>query len=601
KFLLLHRDDWEVGGVTDNKHGTIYYSTHNGKQWSPIKKLGNNINSTAWESHACISPNGKRIYFTSDRKGGLGGLDIYYSEKNSKGVWGPAINLGPTINTYYDESTPFILPDGKTLFFSSEGHYNMGGFDIFYSKLLDNGVWTDPINLGYPINSTADNEFFVPTNNGYGGYYAVARHEGYFTFGNVDIYKLNILLPEKNSDLNPVEITFSGNFMFEDLNEHDTSAKVIITNADTKKIVAIVKPDSENLHFEITLPPANYILDFHAENYKPTQKTAFLKDVKRKTDISYTINLQRNEIDNKKYYTIKNIYFDFNSRTLNRDAIIEIEKLYVIMNENPELYVEVIGHTDSKGSDEYNLQLSIDRSKAVTDYLMKKGIEKTRFVTKGMGKQNLITNDINNDGIFNDETARYNRRVEIRILRANENVEITVEETIPDYIRLAEFNRFSIVVTESIEKLSNETFLPLKSDSINILYMQTEKGYVYFFGDYRSKQDAIRPLGLAIEKGFTSARIIDYFELNKMNSFVIVHKVDFKPTYTIQLKAVDRRILLDAYIELKEVKEKKTKDGFYRYTYKTYSSEAQAQADLKYVIDKGFVDAFIIETDKIRD
>jgi len=150
KELYIYRND--------EFDGNLYISRYDGDVWSPIEKLNENINTKFWESHACISPDGKTLYFTSNRKDTYGGLDIYKSERNSPSEeWGPAKNLGKVINTEYNEETPFLSEDGKTLYFSSYGHYNMGGYDIFYSTLLDNNKWAVPLNMGYPINTTSAN------------------------------------------------------------------------------------------------------------------------------------------------------------------------------------------------------------------------------------------------------------------------------------------------------------------------------------------------------------------------------------------------------------------------------------------------------------
>ena len=152
--------------------GIIYTSKFENGTWSPLVKLNDNINTKYWESHATISHDDKKLYFTSNRKGTYGGLDIYVSKRDSTGDWGPAVNLGPVINTPYNEESPFLTSDDKTLFFSSRGHFNMGGYDIFYSTLLDNGEWSVPLNVGYPLNTTDDDVFFNPKNEGYEGYIA---------------------------------------------------------------------------------------------------------------------------------------------------------------------------------------------------------------------------------------------------------------------------------------------------------------------------------------------------------------------------------------------------------------------------------------------
>lgn len=166
----------------------IYVSTFQNGQWTAAKKLNDNINSPDMENYASISPDGKTLYFTSNRSSSKGGYDIFASTKNANGEWGKALNLGKSINTPQDEATPFIASDNKTLYFSSKGHYNMGGFDVFYS-ILENKKWDEPSNIGYPVNNTNDNLFYCPVLEGNKGYYSRITKDGK---GREDIYLLNV-------------------------------------------------------------------------------------------------------------------------------------------------------------------------------------------------------------------------------------------------------------------------------------------------------------------------------------------------------------------------------------------------------------------------
>jgi len=181
KQLFLSKDD--------NYNSDIYISSYDGKSWTKTVKLNKNINTKYWESHGFISEAGDKIIFASDRPGGFGGLDLYISSKVN-GEWGPAINVGPEINTQFNEDRPFIINNGMTLFFSSQGHENIGGYDLFRSDLQPNGLWSKPKNLGYPINTPDDNIFFMPTGDGKSGYYSVFKESG--GFGKEDIYKITL-------------------------------------------------------------------------------------------------------------------------------------------------------------------------------------------------------------------------------------------------------------------------------------------------------------------------------------------------------------------------------------------------------------------------
>ena len=171
----------------DDYDSNIFTSTFDGISWGPTVRLNRNINTKYWESHGFVSEDGSQMVFASDRPGGFGGLDLWISKK-SDGDWGPAVNLGPQINTSFNEDRPFVINNGKTLFFSSQGHRNMGRYDLFRSDLQSNGIWSDPANLGYPVNTPDDNLFFMPVANGKSGYYSVFKGSG--GAGQEDIYRI---------------------------------------------------------------------------------------------------------------------------------------------------------------------------------------------------------------------------------------------------------------------------------------------------------------------------------------------------------------------------------------------------------------------------
>jgi tetratricopeptide (TPR) repeat protein len=238
--------------------GIIYTSRFENGKWAPIVKLNENINTKYWESHATISHDNKKLYFTSNRKGTLGGLDIYVSSRDSTGDWGPAVNLGPVINTPYNEESPFLSNDDKTLFFSSRGHFNMGGYDIFYSTLLDNGQWSVPLNVGFPLNSTDDDVFFKAMNAGYEGYFAKESPNG---FGKQDIYRIEIF-----SDNHPRKFLVRGLAKVSDLlNSMKDSVKISALNIKNPNQTLIVYTNPETGEYEFELPQGNYKITYEAQ------------------------------------------------------------------------------------------------------------------------------------------------------------------------------------------------------------------------------------------------------------------------------------------------------------------------------------------------
>jgi len=168
----------------------IWISQYNGNMWSPAVPLEGDINSKSNEDHASFSPDGRHIYFSSDRRGGEGGLDLWFSERQADGSWGKAVNMGPAINTDKDETSAFMAPSGDRFVFSSKGHFNMGGYDIFRCELEENQQWSQPTNIGYPLNTTADNTYYVPINNGLQALYTRFTNEG---VGRRDLWYVEII------------------------------------------------------------------------------------------------------------------------------------------------------------------------------------------------------------------------------------------------------------------------------------------------------------------------------------------------------------------------------------------------------------------------
>ena len=232
--------------------------------------MNENINTKYWESHASISHDGNKLYFTSNRKGTLGGLDIYVSEKDSTGNWGPAINLGPTINTIYNEETPFLGENDNTLFFSSRGHFNIGGHDIFYSVMGEDGEWTIPLNVGYPLNTTDDDIFYNPTKEGYTAYYAMIDSAGY---GLTDIYYVEIFSKD-----HPRKFVIRGIAQVKDLLKNFAdSIRISAMNITDPEAKVIVYSDPLTGEYKFELPQGNYELTYEADGAEKTTKDLELK------------------------------------------------------------------------------------------------------------------------------------------------------------------------------------------------------------------------------------------------------------------------------------------------------------------------------------
>lgn len=414
---------------TEKDGGDIYVSNLSGTTWSKPVKLNKNINSKKHESSVSLSYDGKKLYFISDKDGGLGDRDIYISTLDAKGDWGVAENPGSILNTKYAEEGVFIHPDGKTIYFSSKGHKTMGGYDIFKST-FENGQWTEPKNLGYPINGPDDDVFFVINGSGHHGYFASAKQGG---FGLIDIYKITFLGPEKSpllmnednllaSVTAPVtefkaekivsegpKMTILKGVISDEQTKQPLEAQIELVDNTKNEVIATFKSNSTTGRYLVSLPSGkNYGIAvkrdgylFHSENFD-IPATASFQEVEK--------NVELKKIDIGKSIVLKNIFFDFDKATIRPESANELERLIKLLNENPTLKIELGSHTDSKGSDEYNQKLSQSRSQSVVSYLIGKGIATDRLVAKGYGETvPVATNDT-------DEGRQQNRRTEFKIL-----------------------------------------------------------------------------------------------------------------------------------------------------------------------------------------
>jgi hypothetical protein len=271
KEMILYR--------SDNYLGDLYVSRFANGKWSKIQKLNTNINTKYWESHATLSADRKTMYFTSNREGGYGGLDIYKSVRidiNSNN-WGPAVNLGPIINSPYNEETPFILSNNKRLYFSSFGHETLGGYDVFYSERNDDGSWAKPVNLGSSVNTTDDDLFFCPVLDGNTGYMALYDSKGQ---GKYDIYKLKILTPES-----PREYLVNGSIIVINGKHLGDDVFITVMNKNTKD--TIFKKKVTTLNFSFKAPAGEYEIRISSGNFEPFKKDFSITKGEKNTNLDF--------------------------------------------------------------------------------------------------------------------------------------------------------------------------------------------------------------------------------------------------------------------------------------------------------------------------
>ncbi len=394
ELLIMYRSS---GGK--NANGDLYYCKLNDDEWSSPKPFPTEVNSIHGETSACFSDDANTMYFVSDRPGGKGGKDIYTIKKDASGNWGKATNMSDSINSKFDEEAPYITPDGKTFYFSSTGHENMGGFDIFKSTYNEaTATWSKPVNLGYPINS-ADHDIYIQWSlDGKTGYFTSIRPD---TKGEKDIYKIS-----GASEINQY-IVLKGKVVDSET-KVPLTAKISLFDLTNKKQLPDLNTDSTTGKYHVVVPGGVvYDVDVAAiEHYIFEDSIAIPKD-KSINEVRKDVALRPFKLN--EHVILKNIFFDYNSANLRPESERELNALYNMLAYNPTLKLEIGGHTDSVANDDYNLKLSEQRSNSVVEYLLKKGIQNDRLKGKGYGESQPIASNAT------DEGRQLNRRTEFVI------------------------------------------------------------------------------------------------------------------------------------------------------------------------------------------
>jgi outer membrane protein OmpA-like peptidoglycan-associated protein len=431
--LSLSNDGMELFVFKGNERtlGDIYKTNRYTGTWSKPKELGKNINTKYHESSASLSPDRRKLYFVSENPDGYGGRDIYVSVWDpKKKEFGSATNIGPVINTEYDEEGVFIHPDGKTLYFSSEGHNTMGDFDIFVST-WDGSNWATPVNIGYPINSPDVDVFFLVSANKRFGFFTSEKEGGY---GLRDIYQIEFLgevkepvlnsedlliasiaqpksslIIEPTVDITTAKLALVRGIVLDEVSKKPLFANMELNDNQTGEILAEFQSNQTSGQFLISLPSGkNYGIAvksegylFHSENFLIPEGSLYRE---------YDLEIYMKKIEVGKKIILKNIFFESNSSVLSPNSKTEIARIAKIMNENPTLVIEISGHTDNIGDDNYNQKLSEKRAKSVVDALIKLGISSARLEYKGYGENDPVASNLNEEG------RSENRRTEFKVL-----------------------------------------------------------------------------------------------------------------------------------------------------------------------------------------
>jgi outer membrane protein OmpA-like peptidoglycan-associated protein/tetratricopeptide (TPR) repeat protein len=377
----------------------ISYKTKNGG-WSEAENLGNTINTSAWESAPSLSPDKKDLYFSSTRSGGYGARDLWVTHRLPNGKWTTPENLGPEINTPGDESCPFIHSDNQTIYFNSNGHPGYGMTDLFLSRKDTANRWKSPENLGYPINTIDDEGSVIVAADGVNAYYASDRKE---KNAGLDLYTFKL-----RKDIQASKTLWVNGNVFDINTKQGLPCTITLTELNSAKQISSIQTD-ESGNFLITLPiNKNYSLNINRKGYLFYSDNFSLID--NKVDSFFNVKIPLQPIEKGAAVILKNIFFDSNSDLLKKESEIELDKFVSLLNENPNLKIQINGHTDNVGKKEDNQKLSLNRANAVAKYFVSKGIKATRLTAVGFGDTKPIADNHSEQGKNN------NRRTEINVI-----------------------------------------------------------------------------------------------------------------------------------------------------------------------------------------
>lgn len=382
----------------------IYVCEFMNSQWQEIKKIGANVNHPVyWDSQPTVSADGNTIYFASDRPGGYGGIDIYTTQRDLKtGEWGIPKNAGPKINTRGDEKTPFIHSDSETLYFSSNGHFGFGGYDIFYIKKNDKKEWQDAENIGTPINTEADDTGFFVSRDSKSGYFfsfdeGKMRGKG---VGRYDLYSFDLY-----KEARPQEMVFFSGDIKDKSGSIVNGGRVEVTNTVTKeKTQAITDSTSGKFMIAVKADAVDDILvTVKKDEYAFSSKIINTKEVIaqiKSTDNSAPkpIKIEVDEAKAGSSFVINNLSYNTNSADLKKESYIILESFIEYLKDNPSINIEIQGHTDNVGDAVSNQALSVNRAYTVKAFIEEKGIDGKRVTAKGYGSTKPIADNTSEEG-----------------------------------------------------------------------------------------------------------------------------------------------------------------------------------------------------------
>ena len=378
----------------------LYIATLEGTEWTQPVNMGNVVNSEKWDSQPTISADGGTIIFTSDREGGYGGHDLYMTRRNRFGYWSIPVNLGEVINTPFGEGSPYLSSDGKTLYFTSLGHPGYGNSDIF-KAVSENGSWSEPVNMGAPLNSSGTDRYFTIGGSGEVGYFASDREGG---LGELDLYAINI--PE---EMRPQPTVVVSGVVASAKTEDPIGAWVLVEDLNSGDLIATNKSNSATGRYLVVLPAGrNYSVSANKDGFFFYSNKFEVARDSRYQEITKDILLEPIEKGTK--VVLNNVFFETGKAVLSPDSKVELQKAVELLRTNRTMVIEVGGHTDNVGNPDLNMKLSHNRALAVREFLVNAGIKADRVSAKGYGQTNPVASNDTPEG------RQTNRRTEIIIL-----------------------------------------------------------------------------------------------------------------------------------------------------------------------------------------
>jgi outer membrane protein OmpA-like peptidoglycan-associated protein len=392
----------------------IYVSVLKNGQWAKPNNMGSTVNTSYWDGQPSLSADGAALYFASDRPGGRGGKDIWVSHRNTKGYWAQPEPLDSTINTPFDDQTPFIHPDGQTLYFTSDGHPGMGANDIFMARRDSLNKWTTPRNLGYPINTNGSEAALTVSLDGRTAYFARNVATSNTPKKNYDIYAFD--LPEA---VRPQKVTYVRALVRHATTKEPLVARLEVVDLATNRPVYVGRTNEQGI-FLVCLPfGKKYALNVSKEQFLFQSEHFNLSEL-RTADKPFSLELNLVPLPESVAATkpqgttptptttsipvvgqpviLKNVFFETGLATLRSESYYELNRLKQLLDAHPTLRIEIQGHTDNVGSDAANKTLSEQRAKVVHNYLVQQGISASRLTYKGFGATQPVADNATNEG-----------------------------------------------------------------------------------------------------------------------------------------------------------------------------------------------------------